>query len=121
MQAVLQSHVSTIAGLRATIASSIAERYDLPFDGSSIQVDIYVALYHYWELKRKRISRTLQAIRRHGVIEAVNLLVARDNVSEGFIAFANNGMLDRTFEHVVLVHSAAFSNKARSNAIQRLI
>ncbi len=121
MQNQLQTHIAAIAALKTSIVETFSAHYDLPFDGSAVQTDIYLALYYYWELKAKRVSRTLQIIRSRGLLEAVDELVSRDHNSHGFDAFSANGQLDRTFEHVVMCHPTWFSDKARLRATARMM
>lgn len=121
MQQLLQSHDVSIIASKRVIAETMSSQYSLPFDGSDIHIAIYVALYHYWELKKKRISRTLQSIRQHGIVEAVDKLVSRDYDSYGFTTLHNNDMIDRTFEHVVICYPTWFSDKAKLMAIRRFI
>lgn len=121
MQHTLQNHVDTISALKTNIAQTISGYYGLPFDGSPVQVEIYMALYYYWELKKKRISRTLQIIRDRGIVQAVDELVSRLTDSYGFTSFSNDGLLDRTFEHVVMCFPECFSDTARIQAIKRMI
>lgn len=121
MQALLDTQVSAIANLKRSIAETLSSNYNLPFDGSDVQIDIFMALYYYWDLKKKRISRTLQAIRQHGIVEAVDRLVSRDYDSYGFTTFNAAGMNNKTFEHVVFSYPEHFSDRARIRAIGRLI
>ena len=122
MHNLLETQSSSIKQLKLSIATTIANKYSIDFDiDDKVHIDILIALYEYWVIKNKRISRTLQAIRNNGLIEAVDMLVSRDHDSFGFLTFLENDMLEKTFEHVVLCNPSYFSTEARLQAIKRFI
>ena len=70
--------------------------------------------------RKTRASRTWQMIERHGIIAAVERVVARSNVSAGYEALVKMGMEDMAFEAVVLRHPDVFSPKAVARSKERL-
>lgn len=70
--------------------------------------------------KKTRASRTWQSIQRWGVIKAVERVVTRRKETEGYQILAELGMLDHSFEAVVLRHPDAFSPEAVESSRSRL-
>ena len=70
--------------------------------------------------KKIRASRTWQMIERHGIIEAVERAVKRPADPAGYTALAEIGMLDLSFESVVVRHPEVFSGEAVSSSAERL-
>lgn len=67
-----------------------------------------------------RASRTWQMIERHGIINAVERVVARSAESAGYAMLVNMGLQDMAFEAVVLRHPELFSVEAVRRSRQRL-
>ncbi len=86
------------------------------------------AVYAYEEVltakkgtgKRQPASRTWQMIKRHGIIPAVERVVTKREVSSGFTALAEMGLMDYAFEAVILRHPETFSEEAIAMSRQRL-
>jgi len=84
------------------------------------------AVYAYEEVlssqkgRRQPASRTWQMIQRHGVIPAVERVVTKREVSSGFTALADIGLMEYAFEAVVLRHPESFSQEAVTVSKQRL-
>ena len=70
--------------------------------------------------KKTRASRTWQMIERHGIIKAVEEVVARSAESMGYKALVEMGMQDMAFEAVVLRHPDVFSAEAVARSRERL-
>ena len=70
--------------------------------------------------KKTRASRTWQSIERWGIIQAVERVVTRRKETEGYQILAELGMLDHSFEAVVLRHPSAFSAEAVESSKVRL-
>ncbi len=70
--------------------------------------------------KKTRASRTWQSIERWGIIQAVERVVTRRKETEGYQVLADLGMLDHSFEAVVLRHPGAFSLEAVERSRARL-
>jgi hypothetical protein len=51
-------------------------------------------------------------IRRHGILPAVERVVTKRDVSAGYTALAELGLLDLAFEAVALRHPDSFSQEA---------
>jgi hypothetical protein len=84
------------------------------------------AIYAYEEVlsvkrgRRTPASRTWQMVKRHGIIGAVERAVNRTTDASGYTALAEIGMLDLSFEAVVLHHPNSFSADALARAKERL-
>ena len=59
-------------------------------------------------------------IDRHGIIEAINRVVARRDDAMGYIMLKERGMEDLSFEAVVLRHPDMFSQEAVQHAQARI-
>jgi hypothetical protein len=85
---------------------------------SRVEQECLEAVYAYEEVlsaqagKRKRASRTWQMISRWGIVPAVERIVTRRDVSLGFTALEEMGLLEFAFEAVVVRHPEAFSADA---------
>jgi len=96
--------------------------------GASIAVEkeCLEAIYAFEEVKseengrRTKASRTWQAIKRYGIIPAVERIVTKREVSAGFTALAEMGLMEYAFEAVVLRHPDSFTVEARTISRQRL-
>ena len=69
---------------------------------------------------RFRANRTWQAIERHGIIQAVERLVARATETEGYRALVAAGLEEMAFEAVILRHPGVFSAEAVAAASERM-
>jgi hypothetical protein len=84
------------------------------------------AVYAYEEVlsvkrgRRTPAARTWQMIKRHGVIRAVERAVDRTADASGYTALVQMGMLDLSFEAVVLRHPESFNAHAVARAKERL-
>jgi hypothetical protein len=84
------------------------------------------AIYAYEEIlsvkrgRRTPASRTWQMVKRHGIIGAVERAVNRTTDASGYTALAEIGMLDLSFEAVILRHPDSFSANALARAKERL-
>ncbi len=96
--------------------------------GASTEVerDCLQAVHAYEEVlsaqkgKRQTASRTWQMIKRHGIIPAVERVVTKREVSTGFTALAEMGLMEYAFEAVILRHPESFSDEAIQISRQRL-
>ena len=93
---------------------------------SQTEIEALEAVHAYEETlpkkngKRARATRIWQMIRRHGIIEAVNRVVARKDDAIGYILLKKKGMEDLSFEAVVLRYPQIFSEEAVSHAEKRI-
>jgi len=84
------------------------------------------AVYAYEEVLREvrgknvRAARTWQMIKRHGVIEAIERIVARPMETQGYRALADMGLEEMAFEAVVLRHPSSFTEQAVMASRERL-
>ncbi len=70
--------------------------------------------------RRTNASRTWPAIRRDGVIKAVDDIVQRKTESAGYALLAQMGLGDYAFEAVVLRHPERFTAEAVAQSIERM-
>ena len=93
---------------------------------SVVEKECLEAIYAFEEVKseengrRTKASRTWQAIKRYGIIPAVERIVTKREVSPGFKTLAEMGLKEYAFESVVLRHPDSFSIEARSISQERL-
>ncbi len=93
---------------------------------SEAELDCLRAVYAYEEIlsaqkgRRQPASRTWQMIKRHGIIPAVEKVVTKRDVSSGFTALAEMGLIDYAFEAVILRHPESFSADAIAMSKQRM-
>jgi hypothetical protein len=93
---------------------------------TEVERECFEAVYAYEEVlsaqkgKRQPASRTWQMIKRHGIIPAVERVVTKREVSSGFTALAEMGLMEFAFEAVIVRHPASFSEEASTMSIRRL-
>jgi hypothetical protein len=93
---------------------------------TEVERECLQAVYAYEEIlsaqkgKRQPASRTWQMIKRHGIIPAVERVVTKREVSSGFTALAEMGLMDYAFEVVILRHPDVFSVEAVAISKQRI-
>lgn len=93
---------------------------------SPVLRDIWEAVYAYEEVlylehkRRLRAGHTRRSIARRGALEAIEEIVKRKTVTEGFHRLRNAGLFDKTFEAVVLRHPSKFSTQAVEAAKEKL-
>ena len=91
-----------------------------------VEYECLEAVYAYEEIlsaekgKRQPASRTWQMIKRHGIIPAVEKVVTKREVSSGFTALEEMGLMEFAFEAVVLRHPGSFSREAIAISKQRM-
>lgn len=91
-----------------------------------IEAEAFVAVYAYEALltrkngKKTRATSTWQAIKRYGIIEAVQRAVSQPPAEAGEVALRDLGLEDLGFEALVLRHEASFSAAAVSASRARL-
>ena len=94
--------------------------------GTAVEREALEAVYAYESAmssrkgRRFHASRTWQMIERHGIIPAVERIVARSTASSGYSTLVERGFKDKAFEAVVLRHPEAFSEKAVESARKRM-
>jgi hypothetical protein len=85
---------------------------------SSVEAEAFAAVYAYEALltrkngKKTRATGTWQAVKRYGIIEAVQRAVSRPPEGSGHIALRDLGLEDLAFEALVVRHEASFSEAA---------
>lgn len=86
---------------------------------SEVMKNAWSVLYAYEQVlylkhgKHIPAHRTRKAIDRHGMIEAVEIIVSRRELEDdGFSRLIAAGMADKTFEALVMNHPQHFSEKA---------
>lgn len=93
---------------------------------TAVERECLQAVYAYEEVlsaqkgKRQPASRTWQMISRHGITPSVERVVAKREVSAGFTALAEMGLMEFAFEAVILRHPEHFSKEAIAISKQRL-
>lgn len=93
---------------------------------NEVERECWVAIYAYERVlsqargRNIRAARTLQMIRRHGMIETVERTVKRKDDPTGYTRLVDLGLQDYSFEAVVLRHPNAFSNHAVERSKERL-
>jgi hypothetical protein len=93
---------------------------------SPVEAEAFVAVYAYEALltrkngKKTRATATWQAIKRYGIIEAVQRAVSQPPGAAGEVALRDLGLEDLGFEALVLRHEASFSDAAVSTSRARL-
>lgn len=70
--------------------------------------------------KKTHASRTWQSIQRHGILQTVERVVARNKPTDAYEALVTMGMDDFTFEAVVTRHPEHFAPETLAIAKQRL-
>ena len=70
--------------------------------------------------KKTRATGTWQAIKRYGIIEAVQRAVSRPPEAVGNVTLRDLGLEDLTFEALVVRHEASFSEAAINASKARL-
>ena len=78
------------------------------------------AVYAYQEARKGRANRTWQKIDRVGVVQTLEDVVKRKTETPGFQTLASMGLLEFSFEAVVLRHPEHFSPEAIARARERL-
>ena len=85
---------------------------------SAVEAEAFAAVYAYEALlsrrngKRTRATATWQAIKRYGIIEAVQRALSRPPDEPGAITLRDLGLQDLAFEALVMRHEASFSAAA---------
>lgn len=93
---------------------------------TSAEKEALQAIYAYEYLltlkngKKSRATRTWQMLKRHGIIESVNRVVARRGDSMGYKTLKEKGMGDLAFEMVVLRYPDVFSEEAIHRSKERI-
>ena len=100
-------------------ATSYGAKSDVERDAIQAVYAAEAALSHK-NGKKTRASRTWQSIQRWGILTAVERVVTRRKETEGYQILAEVGMLDHSFEAVVLRHPEAFSVEAVDSSRARL-
>ena len=94
--------------------------------GSPVEAEGFAAVYAYEALltrrngKKTRATATWQAIRRYGIIEAVQRAVSRPPDEPGTVTLRDLGLEDLAFEALVMRHEASFSAAAIEASKARL-
>jgi hypothetical protein len=94
--------------------------------GSPVETEGFAAVYAYEALltrrngKKTRATATWQAVRRYGIIEAVQRAVNRPPDEPGTLTLRDLGLEDLAFEALVMRHEASFSAAAIEASKARL-
>ena len=93
---------------------------------TDVEREAFEAIYAYQEARSLqngrtfRASRTWQLVEQHGVLAALERIVAKPGESAGYKALVEMGLEDMAYEQVVLRHRDAFSEKAVAASEARL-
>ena len=93
---------------------------------SPVEAEAFAAVYAYEALltrrngKKTRATATWQAVRRYGIIEAVQSAVNRPPEEPGTLTLRDLGLEDLAFEALVMRHEASFSAAAIEASKARL-
>ena len=94
--------------------------------GSPVETEGFAAVYAYEALltrrngKKTRATGTWQAVKRYGIIEAVQRAVTRPKDGPGEVTLSDLGLADLAFEALVVRHEASFSPAAITLSKARL-
>ena len=88
---------------------------DINFDN-----DVEVAIKLYEEVIGQSASRTRQMIEMYGKIEAISKLMVSSDLQKGFKILRDKGLLDKTFESIVIKHKKLFKPYVLEAAAWRL-
>jgi hypothetical protein len=94
--------------------------------GSAVEAEGLAAVYAYEALltrrngKKTRATGTWQAVKRYGIIEAIQRAVNRPADDTGTVTLRDLGMEDLAFEALVIRHEASFSAEAIQASKERL-
>ena len=94
--------------------------------GSAVEAEGLAAVYAYEALltrrngKKTRATATWQAIKRYGIVEAVQRAVGRPPDEHGTVTLRDLGLEDLAFEALVIRHEASFSAAAIQVSKDRL-
>ena len=100
-----------------------AETYGAATD---VERECLEAIFAFEEVKseengrRTKASRTWQMIKRRGIIPAVEHIITKRDVTDGFTTLAAMGLKEYAFEAVVLRHPSHFSAEAVEVSRRRL-
>lgn len=115
--------VSLIEGLVAKAEDIARTRFN---DSSDAVQESILAVLAYEETLRVKHGRqqpaayTWRMMEEHGVIKAVERVVTRPAVTQGYMALIDLGLEDFSFESVVTRHPEVFSREAVKNSKARL-
>ncbi len=70
--------------------------------------------------KKTRASRTWQAVKKHGVIMAVQSFVEKSQDSSGFALLKSLGLIEYSFENIILKYPDYFSVVAFQSASEKV-
>jgi hypothetical protein len=93
---------------------------------SALEAEGFAAVYAYEALltrrngKKTRASGTWAAVRRYGIVEAIERAVCRPSDGTDAVALRDLGLEDLAFEALVVRHEASFSAAAIAFAKARL-
>ena len=82
--------------------------------------DVEVTIKLYEEVIGQFASRTRQMIEIHGKIEAISRLMVSSELQKGFKILRDKGLLDKTFESIVIKHKKLFKPDVLQAATWRL-
>ena len=105
---------------------AVSLRADEHNASSPVLRDIWESVYAYEEVlylehkRRLKAAHTRRSIARRGALEAIEEIVKRRAVTEGFHRLRNAGLFDKSFEAVVLRHPTEFSEQAVETARAKL-
>jgi hypothetical protein len=94
--------------------------------GSPVEAEGFAAVYAYELLlsrrngKKTRATETWRAIKRYGIIEAVQRAVSRPPDTDGEVTLRHLGLEDLAFEALVVRHETSFSDAAIKASKARL-
>jgi hypothetical protein len=93
---------------------------------SAVEAEGLAAVYAYEALltrrngKKTRATGTWQAVKRYGIIEAVQRAVSRPPEQPGPVTLRDLGLEDLAFEALIVRHEASFSAEAIQVSKERL-
>jgi hypothetical protein len=113
---------------KARKARILAVKLQAQLDGaeSVVEQECLEAMYAYeWTLFKKhgrwlKAAYLRRAIKKNGVIKAVDNAVSKGQETAGYHALVGEGMQDMLFEAVVLRHPEVFSAEAVAKSTQRM-
>ena len=87
---------------------------------ASLQRDVEEVIAVYEQKTGVPASRTWRLVQRHGHVEALSRLVCSADLQQGFKVLRDSGLLNKTFEALVVYHRDLFRGSVVEAAEWRL-
>lgn len=101
---------------RRWVELTAEEHVDAEEDGDPLRRELWEALSASEYVLGRNATGARQIIRRRGLVQAVDQLVRKSELSAGLAGLDHAGLLGYAWEHVVLRHAETFSEAAAQTA-----